>query len=316
MSRFVLVLLLLTSCAVRPPAPDAFTFAVVGDLAYTPREEAMFVETLRRIDADLPAFTVHVGDFKGSGPCSDELFARRRAQLDASAGPLVFVPGDNEWTDCRARRNGSMDPIERLARLRALFFADGDSLGRRRMATAAQDRCLASPPAGCGCAAHPENRLWRHQRVLFVTLNIPGHQNNTGHDERNDREALCRNAANAAWLERAAGESESDSVRALVVIAHANPWHVPARHRNAHEGFLAQMRSLPPRLRKPILFVHGDTHTYRITEFLDENGLAVDGITRLETHGSPLIGYVLVSVEPASPQPFGFTGRLVAFSLG
>ena len=313
---FASLTLLLAGCATSPPPPDAFTFAVLGDLAYAPREEAMFVETMRRIDVESPAFTVHVGDFKGSGPCSDELFALRRAQLDASAAPLVFVPGDNEWTDCRAARNGSMDPIERLAKLRTLFFADGESLGRRRMATTAQDRCLAAPPVGCGCAAHPENRQWRHQRVQFVTLNIPGHQNNTGHDERNDREALCRNAANAEWLERAARESESDEVRALVVVTHANPWYVPAKHRHVFDGFLAQMRALPPRLRKPILFVHGDTHSYRVTEFLDEKGQPVDGITRLETHGSPLIGYVVVSVEPGSPQPFGFTARLVALSLG
>jgi len=28
--------------------------------------------------------------------------------------PLIFVPGDNEWTDCHRQNNGSYDPIERL----------------------------------------------------------------------------------------------------------------------------------------------------------------------------------------------------------
>ena len=310
-----LLLLLLAGCAMHAPSPEAFTFAVFGDLGYSEAEEKPYLETLRRIDAAAPAFSVHVGDFKGGGPCSDELYARRRAEFDASAVPLVYIPGDNEWTDCRSRRMGSMDPIERLGRLRAVFFADEWSLGRRRIATAAQGRCLAAAPPECGCNAHPENRAWRHRRVLFVTLNIPGHRNNVGHDARNDQEARCRNAANAAWLEQAAGEAQSPDLRALVVLTHANPWEPSKGHAEVFNGFLAQMAALPPRLRKPILLVHGDTHTYRVTEFLDPSGQAVAGITRLETYGTPTIGWVRVSVDPERPNPFTFHPELVAISL-
>jgi hypothetical protein len=310
-----LLLLLLASCAARPPSPEAFTFAVFGDLAYSEHEEKLYLDTMRRIDAAAPAFAVHVGDFKGGGPCSDALYARRRAEFDASAVPLVYIPGDNEWTDCRSSRMGSMDPIERLARLRTVFFADEWSLGRKRMATAAQATCVDNAPAECGCNAHPENRSWRHQRVLFVTVNIPGHRNNVGHDARNDQEARCRNAANAAWLERAAREAESAEVRALVVLAHANPWEPSKGHADVFNGFLAQMATLPPRLRKPILFAHGDTHTYRVTEFLDPAGQVVGGITRLETYGTPTIGWVRVSVEPGRLNPFTFEPNLVGISL-
>lgn len=309
------LLALVAGCALRPPSPESFSFAVLGDLAYGEREEALFLETLRRIDAAAPAFTVHVGDFKGYGPCSDELYARRRAQLDASAAPLVFIPGDNEWTDCRRKGMGSMDPIERLGRLRQVFFADGWSLGQRRMRTEAQDQCLAQAPPGCGCAAHPENRRWRHNRVLFVTLNVPGHSNNVGHDARNDEEARCRNAANAAWLERAAREAEEPGVRALVVLTHANPWEPPRAHRHVFDGLLAQVAALPARIAKPILFVHGDTHTYRVTAFDDPAGLPVGGITRLEVHGTPSIGWVRVAVDPGRADPFSFDPRLVGVSL-
>src|SRR5687767_8499136 len=134
----VAIAVLLAGCAARAPSPDAFTFAVFGDLAYSEHEEKLYFETMRRIDAAAPAFSVHVGDFKGGGPCSDALYARRRAEFDASAVPLVYIPGDNEWTDCRSSRMGSMDPIERLGRLRTVFFADEWSLGRKRMATGAQ----------------------------------------------------------------------------------------------------------------------------------------------------------------------------------
>jgi hypothetical protein len=306
---------LLAGCATPRPSPDAFTFAVLGDMGYGTHEEAVFEETLRRIDAAAPAFTVHVGDFMAHVPCSDELYQRRRRQFDASAAPLVYTPGDNEWQDCPGWRAGPRDSLESLAALRRVFFADRWSLGRRRMETIAQDQCLAAPPLGCGCAAHPENRLWRHGRVQFVTLNIPGHANNVGRDASNDAEARCRNAANAAWLERAARESDDGQVRALVVLAQANPWEPPRRYRHVFDEFLDQMAALPARLRKPILFVHGDTHAYRVTEFPGTDGLPVGGITRMETHGTPFIGWVLVTVDTSRSDPFAFDPSLVALSL-
>ena len=69
-------------------------------------------------------------DIKGGRePCSDALFARRRALLARSAHPLVLLPGDNEWTDCHRPSAGAFDPLERLAALRRRFFAPGRSLG-------------------------------------------------------------------------------------------------------------------------------------------------------------------------------------------
>src|SRR5918993_1319913 len=107
----LLCLLLAAGCATRPTHPDAFAFAIMGDTPYSDAEEAQFAAMMARIDAEPLAFAVHVGDFKGGGSCSDALYARRRAQLDASAHPLVLTPGDNDWTDCRGVRE---DPLERL----------------------------------------------------------------------------------------------------------------------------------------------------------------------------------------------------------
>jgi hypothetical protein len=317
--RLVLLLclaFLLPACASRPPSPDTFAFAVLGDIGYGPAEERHFLETMRRIDAAAPAFTVHVGDFMGHEPCTDEFYRKRRRQFDESAAPFVLTPGDNEWEDCPRWWQGPRDSLESLAALRRIFFPDRWSMGRRRMETLAQDQCIASPPPGCGCAAHPENRQWRHKRVHFVTLNIPGHRNNMGHGARSDQEVVCRNAANAAWLERAVDAARSADVRALVVLTQANPWEpYPRRYRHVFDGFLDQMASIPPRLGKPILFVHGDTHHYRVTDFLGTDGQPVGGITRLETHGTPTIGWVLVGVDTARDDPFDFGPRLVAISV-
>ena len=38
-----------------------------------------------------------------------------RADFDRFADPLVYTPGDNEWTDCHRANNGGYNPLERLA---------------------------------------------------------------------------------------------------------------------------------------------------------------------------------------------------------
>lgn len=298
--------LLLASCAAPAPGPDAFVFGVLGDAPYSDAEEPKFLEMMRRIDGEPLAFLVHIGDFKaGSGsPCTDALFERRRAQLDASAHPLVLTPGDNDWTDCRRKSNGGFDPIERLARLRQLFFADRQSLGRHRIETLAQDQCLAPPVAGCGCAAHPENRQWTYSGVRFVTLNIPGSDNNVGFDPANDEEARCRNEANRQWLERAVRESASPQTRALVVATQADPW---ATRKPVYRDFLRQMEDAARELAKPVLFVHGDSHTYRA-----DTPFATANPQRLETFGSPFVGWVKVTVDPQSTGIFRFEPKLFA----
>ena len=299
----VLVALLLAGCAAKPPGPDAFVFGVLGDTPYTEREDAEFLSMIRRINQEDLAFSIHVGDFKGSGACSDELFRKRLAEFNSFAAPLIYTPGDNEWTDCRRRHMGSGDPLDALARLRKTFFTEARSLGEVKIDTAMQLACEAPPPSGCGCA-FPENRQWVHGRVVFVTLNVPGSDNNVGFDAASDAEARCRDAANAQWLERAVTTAASPGMRALVIAMQANPWI--AKKPVVFAPLLAQVEAAHARLRKPILFVHGDSHTYRVdTPF-------VAPITRLETYGSPFVGWVKVTVDPARPDLFFFEPRLRA----
>ena len=295
--------LLIAGCATHPPSPGSFSFAVVGDVPYNAREEVQFERLLQAIDSEDVAFAVHVGDFKGGGTaCTDALFERRRAQFDASRHPFFFVPGDNEWTDCRRPENGGSDALERLARLRELFFAQPASLGQRRMPARAQSSCLATAVEGCGCGAHPENLAWSHGTAAFVTLNVTGSDNNTGFDAANDTEARCRNEANRRWLALAVDAAIAGGAPVLVVIIQANPWW--SLHR-AHEAFVAQLEGAARRFRRPVLLVHGDTHTYHVD-------YPLAGVTRLETYGSPFVGWIKVTVAPADAVPFRFDSRLVA----
>ena len=62
---------------------------------------------------------MHLGDIKnGSSRCDDSYFAQIAAGFSSLTIPLIFTPGDNEWTDCHRANNGAYDPLERLAALR------------------------------------------------------------------------------------------------------------------------------------------------------------------------------------------------------
>jgi hypothetical protein len=67
--------------------------------------------------------------------------------------PLIYVPGENEWTDCDRANNGSYDPNERLALVRRLFASQPTSFGQDRLRLTRQS------------AAYPENLRWTHGAV-------------------------------------------------------------------------------------------------------------------------------------------------------
>jgi hypothetical protein len=304
-----LAALLASGCALRPAGADRFAFAVMGDVPYTDAEEPLFEAMLRELDGEDLAFLAHVGDFKGPQACSDALFEKRRAQFDASRHPFVFTPGDNEWADC-PRHAERMEALGRLARLREIFFARDETLGRSRFAQRVQRACLAPPVEGCGCSAQPENRSWSRAGVAFVTVNVTGSRNNVGFGAATDAEARCRDVANGRWIAAAAEEALARGDVALVILAQANPWWTEGRE---FEPFLASVREAAERLRRPVLLVHGDTHFYRADQpFRDAMGEALPHLARLETYGSPFVGYVRVEVDPSTPGVFTFQPRLRA----
>jgi hypothetical protein len=60
-------------------------------------------------------------------------------------------------------------------------------------------------------------------------------------------------------------------------------------------------------LGKPVLLVHGDTHTYRVdAPFTEATGVPLPNLSRVETYGSPIVGWVKVTVDPAGAQLFTF----------
>jgi len=305
--------LTLAACAIQPPSPDTFSFGVFGDTPYNALEEATFDRLIDAMNAEPLAFVTHVGDFKaGSSPCTDALYAERKARFDRSRHPLALTPGDNDWVDCRRKASGAMDPLERLAKLRSLFYSGAGFLGRSTAIAEVMTGCALAGSAGCECPALPENRRWEQrlassgQRVVFTTLNVQGSNDNRGFDAASDRDAECRGHANRAWLALAFARGARPA--AVVVIFHANPL-VPSAD-DAHRPLRDALVREASAFGGPVLVVHGDTHRYRADHpFVDAQGRTVPNLARLETFGSPFSGWVLVTVDPADPRFFRFTPR-------
>ena len=112
-------LLTLTQAAANAQEAE-FRFLATGDLPYSKGQDATYSRLLRQSESEDFKFLMHVGDFKAqSVPCSDDEFRKIRDIFQAYPKPVVYTPGDNEWTDCHGV--GS-DPVERLEKLRELFF--------------------------------------------------------------------------------------------------------------------------------------------------------------------------------------------------
>jgi hypothetical protein len=283
-------------------AQERFSFALLGDAPYFDIEVPAFASMLREIDAAPVAFVVHVGDFKrASAPCSDALFLERRELFERSRHPFVYVPGDNEWTDCH--RSGS-DPEERLAALRRIFHSGGESLGHQRIAL---ERQSADPRF----AEYREHVRFVHGGVLFVTLNVPGSNNNLGRTPAADDEHRRRMVAVFDWLDEAMKLAESRNLAGVAILLQADlRFDRQAAKRGRKPDGYADLRNVLRThalwYRKPILLAHGDTHAFRLDRPLRDprTGAPLANFTRVEVPGSPVVGWVRVDVDPAVPALF------------
>ena len=277
----------------------------MGDTPYSPAEESLFLAMMQRIDQEDVAFVVHVGDFKsGDGVCSDRVFQQRREWFDQSRHPFIYVPGDNDWTDCHRKPSGAYAPLERLAKLRALFFPDDESLGRTRLRLARQSENLKF-------ASYRENVRWTVGPVLFVALNIPGSNNNLGRAPDADAEYRQRGEVNLAWLQESFALAKRRDDAAVVVFFQANPGFEIALNpdrQNGYRAFIEQFSRAAQAFGKPVLVAHGDTHSYRVDKPLKDpfTEKEVTNVTRVETFGSPFVNWVRVTVTPDNPTPFKF----------
>jgi hypothetical protein len=301
------------------------TFGLIGDLGYGPAEEPLLQNVLDDLNRNVLTFVVHVGDLSSAAhACTDDAVTRRFAQFSASAHPLIYIPGDNEWTDCHEKQGvKGGDPLERLAHLRKTFFAGEESLGRRTIRLIRQSQS-PQPVLEKYC----ENVRWIAGGVTFVTLHVTGSNNGLGRAPDGDAEYEERNKAILAWLQQGFEDAKTNDSRAIMILQQANifPAHAPTAGSPEKDpsGF-TEVRTMLEKetiaFGKPVVLVHGDSHFFRTDKPLPARvpGMpilpSIENFTRLETFGSPNHHWVEVRIDPNDPNVFSVRQRIVAANV-
>lgn len=289
---------------------ERFSFMAIGDMPYSvPGDLAAFERLIARVNQIRPAFTVHVGDIKsGVTQCSDEALRRVLGLFNIFDQPLIYTPGDNEWTDCHRTDNGSRDPLERLATIREMFFGRPESLGRTPIA-------LQHQSADPDYARFVENTRWERSGVVFATAHIVGSNNNLQRDRAAAGEYFERNAANLAWITAAFSRAREIDAKAVVLCFQADLLFEKDGEPDSRSGFndtLALLRQLAPAFGRPVLLVHGDKHRLLIDQPLTGSGRKrVMNVVRLMVHGDREVHGTLVEVDTDDPAVFAFRPVLI-----
>ncbi len=296
MKKGLLALLLAASFAVQA---EVYRFGLIGDVPYSDYERRELPRMLEAIADSHVDFVAHIGDIKhGKDRCYDSLFEDRYKLFNATRVPFVFVPGDNEWTDCNRQSNGAYDPLERLGKLRSLFWKNDLSLGQKKL------RLERQP------GAYPEHARFRLGPVLFVTLNIPGGNNNFGLGKEASPEFLARNPVVMRWLQDSFALARRDKLPGIVLLFQADPAWKNFAQGLPHEGyreFLGILRAETMGFAGQVVAVHGDTHMSHIDQPLrDFAGKPLANFTRVETFGYPVMGWTRGIIDTTSPTLFRF----------
>ncbi len=288
-----------------PTETGPLRFAVFGDTQDTSPEGVARVRTLiTRINALDPAFTVHIGDIKSGGECSDAFFFETLELFSGVDSPLVYMPGDNEWTDCHMESFGAADPAERLDALRRIFFKVGQSLGEDPMPLVQQYPVTEAPE---GSREFIENARWTRNGIVFANLHLVGSNNNLRQDRAAAAEHFHRDDANLRWLAQAFEAAEAEQAPALVLFFHANPqWDAQWWQPTGFDRFRAALIERAAAFGKPVLVVHGDTHSFKIDKPVTHEGTLLENLTRLEVFGPPDLGAIEVTVDPSAREVFSF----------
>jgi hypothetical protein len=299
------------TAAVAPPMDvgpaTTQTLAVYGDAPYgisptdTSQADATpgFIDSIN-IDPDVQT-VMHVGDIhSGKQYCTQAydqtVFDRWKRFQD----PLVYTPGDNEWTDCHKPGEGGGtynpatgqidyvrdtsgnpvdyakgDPTANLALVRSIFFPQtGITLGAHKRLVLSQSTWARffdrSHPSD---AQFVENVIFVQGRTLFVTINLPGGSNNDNDawygappSDAQVREIGDRTGADLRWLDLAFAIAGADPrIGSVVIGAQADMWDPEkgAAHQSAFEPVVKSIAEHTVAFRNPVLMFNGDSHVYQ-----------------------------------------------------
>jgi len=276
----------------------------MGDAPYSPENVERVHQLIREVNAqDELQWIIHVGDIKGgSSPCDDTVLEGRLGLFDEFELPFFFTPGDNDWYDCVRDTAGAWNRAERLSFLRSLFFTEPTS------SSAGAEMSVRSQSADPEYSEFVENQLWARGKVTIATV----HMLRVTPPDVDSLDATRRMAAASAWIQEAFRTARENKHIGVFMATQVDPWPW------MDQGPVAGIESLYDLLIREssqfdgqVVLAVGDTHIYRVDKPLYAEGTLVPNFTRMEVFGDPVVGWVQVSVDPASDQVFSFKQEII-----
>jgi hypothetical protein len=308
---------------------EAFNFALWGDMPYAKNGDGSKIQALiDDINASNVEFSVFDGDIKdGRSPCNDWQYTDAADRFNRFEKPMVYVPGDNEWSDCHRTNNGGYNNLERLNHLRQIMFNSPDSFGQKKMKLEHQGELGGE---------NTENVRWTHGSVVFVGLNMPGSNNNkvnaddcisakstrTQTDcDADNIEYKIRDAANIKFVKESFQKAKTTNARGIVLTIQADPsFDLPETESvnerilpgfDGYTHFLNVLAEETGHFVGEVLLVHGDVHFFKVDKPLLDQAHLIKNFTRVETFGSPNVHWIKVSVNPEGRNLFTFEPMMV-----
>lgn len=322
---------------------NPYTIGLWGDLPYSTQQATVGVPNLiADMNSQNLSFSVHDGDLKsGSSECTDSVYMQGLAYFNSLTAPAIFTPGDNDWVDCD--RISGYNSLVQLDKERAWFFSTPYTLGGHPFLMEVQTAklCLNASYEYVGCV---ENRRWTAGRITYATLNVQGSCNNLCDVAPDPIEWAARNAANIQWVKDTFASANENGSVAVMFISQADPAFddttgladdtrdpkTLAQDDGLPDGFqefLLALRAEVIAFKKPVAYVHGDSHYFRIDKpLLDANGVRVTNFTRVETFGDHAVKghpewddndvqWLKVYVDPNSREVFSYQPQIVPSNI-
>jgi hypothetical protein len=194
-----------------PKNTDRHQFGVIGHSFHDGGGEAKLKRAIADEGEAALAFVVVTGIKGEKEPCSDKLYEKRREMFDDARRPIIVVPAASDWSECK-NSSGRSIAIERLNRLRELFFSEATSLGTHKLTVT---RLSASPRF----RSYGENSHWQVGEVLYATVNLPANNNHYRPEAGRNSEFEDRVVANRFWLSRLFAMARREKLDAIVLFS-------------------------------------------------------------------------------------------------
>lgn len=286
--------------AVTPATADLRVIAM-GDMPYGPPAKIypLFEALIGKINDAKPDLVIHVGDIRGGRTtCDDVILDQQRVYMDQIDAPVIYTPGDNEWTDCHRGSLGDFKPLERLSHLRKTFFDDpGQSLGAAPVKVFHQ-----------GQTGFPENTRLRMDDVLIFTLHVVGSDDGESREGGVSKKAhKARRRANIAWLKESFAQAEG--AKAVIVAMHADMFRGAGFKKkkqkwkggSPYEQIGEALATAAVAFDGPVLLIYGDGHDYTVSRPLSKT---LPNFAAVEVYGADQMHAVEITFKGEGPKMF------------